>query len=101
MTIKKEDAVFLLETKLGPLSFGRYLRVYRERLELSQVDVAKRLKMAKGTLCDIEKERQIVSPKLALSIAKKLKLSEKLALKLCLQDQLRKLNLKFQIELVA
>ena len=95
-------ALEFLEKKLGPLTFGRFVRVWRERHEWTQVQGAKKLGMAKATLCDIEKGRQLVSVDLARRIAKKLGASESVALECCLQDQLRKAKVQgWRVKLVA
>ena len=91
----------LLEKQVGELTFGMFLRVAREQLELSQAEMALKLKISRGTLCDLEKGRQLVSPGLAVKIAKAAGLSEILAVKACLQDQLKKANIKLKVALVA
>ena len=91
----------LLEKEVGEMTFGMFLRVAREHLELSQSEMARKLKVSRGTLCDIEKGRQLVSPTLAVKIAKAAGLSETLAVKTCLQDQLKKANIKLKVALVA
>lgn len=91
----------LLEKEVGEMTFGMFLRVARNRLELSQIEMARKLKVSRGTLCDIEKGRQLVSPALAVRIAKSAGLSENLAVKACLQDQLKKANIKLKVALVA
>ncbi len=91
----------LLNEKLKPFTFGEFLKVARESLELSQAAMAKKLKIARGTLCDIEKGRQLVTPVLAKKIAKAAGLSIELAVQACLQDQLRKAGMKHSVQLVA
>lgn len=90
-----------LRRPVGPLTFGMFLRAARAALGLSQVEMAKELGISRGTLCDIEKSRQLVSPALAVKIAKKAGLSKALAVKACLQDQLDKANIKMTVELSA
>jgi DNA-binding XRE family transcriptional regulator len=105
MNIKKSSSrrllVPLLEEDVGPLTFGMFLRVSRERLGFSQTELAKRLTIARGTLCDIEKGRQLVSPELAVSMAKKLGLSNVVALRACFQDQVNRLKMDLKVKLVA
>lgn len=91
----------LLEKKHGPVTFAMFLRSAREALGLTQTEMAKRLSLSKGTLCDIEKGRQLVSVTLAKKIANKAKLSEALAVKACIQDQLNKANVSLTFKLVA
>ncbi len=98
MTTRKR-ATDVLEKSVGPLSFGSFLRAARTTLELTQEEMAKRLAVTKSVICDIEKGRQLVSPTLARRIAKKACLSERLALKLALQDQLRKAKIFYEVTL--
>ena len=99
MTTKK--LIPHLEKDIGKMTFGMFLRVNRKRMELTQVEMAKKLKMARGTLCDIEKGRQIVSPQLAVKIAKICKFPNVIAVQLAVQDQLRKANLKYKVKIAA
>ena len=99
MTTKRLGPI--LERELGPINFGAFLRVARGSLGLSQAELARQLGIARGTLCDIEKGRQLVSPELAVKVARKAGLSEVLAVQACLQDQVNKIKLKRRVELVA
>ncbi len=89
----------ILEKKIGPLTFGRFCSVARTSLGLTQFEMAEKLGIARGTLCDIEKGRQLVSCKLAVKIARQAGLSEKLSVKACLQDQVNKTKLNFKVQL--
>jgi DNA-binding XRE family transcriptional regulator len=100
MTTNKR-LISVLEKDIGPISFGMYLRAARTAKDLSQVDMAKFLGISRGTLCDIEKGRQLVSPALAIKIAKKAGLSTSVAVKACLQDQLNKAKIKMTVDLMA
>lgn len=98
MTTKKgKNLVSLLEKDLGHTSFGGFLRGARASMEMSQVDMAALLGMARSTLCDIEKGRHLVSPVLAAKIAKACGLSTELAVTLAFQDQLDRANLKLTV----
>lgn len=99
----KKKASSLLKKEVGPLTFGSFLRAARTSMDLTQPEMAKKLGggVTKSMISDIETGRQLVSPKLAVSIAKKAKLSEKLAVKLCLQDQLNKAKIKMKVEVAA
>lgn len=96
----KKTADQILEEMVGPINFGMFVRVCRTSLDLTQVEMAKKLKMARGTLCDIEKGRQLVSPKLALKIAKIAGMHERFALELCLEDHLKKQKIKYKIKVL-
>ena len=87
----------LLEKNVGPVTFGMYLRVARTTLGITQTEMAKKLNITRSAVCEIEKGRHFVSPKLALKIAKVAKLSETQAVRLCLQDQLNRNQIKMVI----
>ena len=95
----KNSARELLEKEVGPATFGSFLRVARTSLGLSQTEMGDLLDVSRSVICDIEKGRQLVSPKLANKIALKAGLSTILAVKLCLQDQLKAAHLKLKVEL--
>lgn len=95
----KKRAADLLKKEVGSLSFGMFLRSARTTLDATQAEMAKMLGVTKSVICDIEKGRQLVSPALAQKIAKKAGLSEKLAVKLALQDQLAKAKIGFEVEI--
>ncbi len=88
-----------LEKYFGPLTFARFMKACRAGKDMNQKEFAKFLGISAGTLCDIEKGRQLVSPLLAKKYAKKSGLSEKVAIEACLQDQLRKAKIKLKVEL--
>lgn len=91
----------VIEKDIGPLTFGMFLRAARTSKDLSQAEMARFLGISRGTLCDIEKGRQLVSPTLAAKIAKKAGLSTTIAVKACLQDQLDKAKIKMTVDLRA
>ncbi len=94
---KGKNLIALLERELGPMSFGGFLRGARASKDLSQVDMAAVLGIARSTLCDIEKGRHLVSPAMAAKIAKICGLSTEMAVTLAFQDQLDKANLKLKV----
>lgn len=79
-----------LEQEVGPLSFAVFMRAARTSLDMTQEQLGKVLGISRANVCDIENGRQIVSTALAVKVARKAKLPEKLALQACLQDQVRK-----------
>ena len=101
MSTKEKNAAKLLKKEVGELTFGDFLRSARTTLNMTQVEMGELIGVTKSVICDIEKGRQLVSPKLAVSISRKAKLSERLAVKLCLQDQLNKAKIKMRVDLVA
>ncbi|WP_409478128.1 helix-turn-helix transcriptional regulator [Pseudobdellovibrio sp. HCB154] len=97
MSTKKWYGIEDLEKRLGPFTMAMLLRSFRTREEISQVDFAKKLKISKANLCDIEKGRKLVSLERAAKFAKLLKDSELLYVKVALDDQLRAANLRYEV----
>ena len=97
----KKRAVNLITKEIGCLNFGMFLNAIRTNLDLTQTEMGAKLKVSKSVICDIERGRRFVSPKTALKIAKKAGFSEKLAVKLCLQDQLNRDNIKMIVDVAA
>lgn len=96
MSTKKLKSV--LKANLGPVTFGGFLRGARASKDMSQVDMAKLLGITKSTLCDIEKNRQLVSPSLAAKIASKCGLSKIVAVEIAVNDQLKRAGLKITVK---
>lgn len=89
-----------LEKEFGRLSFGRLLRSHRIGEDLSQVEMAKLLKISKQSLNDIENGRTIPSITRAVEIANKIGLMEATLVELAIQDQFHRedLNLVVKVE---
>jgi DNA-binding XRE family transcriptional regulator len=79
-----------LDQEVGPLSFALFMRVARTSMDLTQEEFGKKIGLSRANICDIEKGRHLASTELAVKVARKAKLSEKLALQACLQDQVKK-----------
>ena len=97
MSIKEANQVF--EKVHGPFSFATFMLGIRTTLDLSQVEMAKKLGISKAALCEIEKGRTHVSPQSAVRYAKKAGFSESVALEACFQDQLRKAKIKKRVRI--
>lgn len=97
MTTKDAKKVF--EKVNGPFSFSTFMLGIRTSLDLSQVEMSKRLGISKAALCEIEKGRTLVSPQAAVRYAKKAGFSQTVALEACFQDQLRKANIKKRVRI--
>jgi DNA-binding XRE family transcriptional regulator len=97
MSIKKAVSVF--DKLHGPFTFAEFMLGIRTTLDLSQVAMAKKIGVSKAALCEIEKGRTLVSAAAAVRYAKKAGFSETLALEACLQDQLRKANIKKRVRI--
>lgn len=72
------------------VTLGSLIRSIRLGEEMSQKEFAEILGISKQYLCDIEKGRRIISPKLAARYAEKLEYSTKHFIRLCLQDILER-----------
>jgi DNA-binding XRE family transcriptional regulator len=94
-------ATAFFEKELGPMSFGSFLTAARNTVGLSQSDLARRLKVSRSMICDVEKGRVLVSPRLAVKIARLTGFPEKFAVKYCLQDQLRKAKIRMSVNVDA
>ena len=105
MRTEKEDLVpaeELMERMIGPFTFARFVRVWRELQEMTQVEAAAKIGVTKARLCDLEHGKRLASVELARRIAKKLGAPETLAIECCLQDQLRKARVNnVRVKLVA
>jgi transcriptional regulator with XRE-family HTH domain len=88
-----------LEKRLGALTVGEFLRVWRVTEELSLKDFGKLIGMSIPNLCDIEKGRKGVSPEKATQIAKALGVPEALLIRLSLEESLRAVGLNYRVNL--
>ena len=99
---RKSKTVSFLEKRAGgPLTLGRFIAAVRQGEELSQPAFAKRLRISKSHLNDIEKGRKSVSPDRAARFAKVLGYSEARLVKFALQDLVNRSRLKLQVEVRA
>ena len=80
------------------LTLGKLIWAIRQADAISQIDFANKLHITKQHLCDIERGRKSVSPKLAASYAKILGYSKEQFIRLSLQDLVDRDNLNVQIE---
>ena len=97
MSIKEAKQTF--EKNHGPFTFATFMLGSRTTLDLTQVEMAKKLGISKAALCEIEKGRTLVSPEAAVRYAKKAGFSEAVALEACFQDQLRKAKIKKRVRI--
>ena len=95
------DADTFFKKLSGELTFGRMLESFRLCEEMSQAAFAKKLRISRSHLCDIEKGRKMVSPARAAKFAKILGYSEKMFVAIALQDILRQDGLKLQVHVKA
>ena len=97
MSIKKEK---ITKMKIE-MDFGKFVRVARTTIGITQIELANKLGVTRSYICDIEKGRQSVGLKVAIQIAKQAGLSEKVAVMLCLQDMLDKSKIAYKVDIKA
>ncbi len=99
---KTSDAMKLL-AKLsgGPLTLGRAIESVRKSEELTQLNCAKKLRVSKSHLCDVEKGRKTVSPVRAAKWARILGYPESVFVRLAIQAELDAAGLKYKVEIEA
>ena len=92
---------YLAELRGGALSFGQMIESLREADGVSQADLARKLKISRAQLCDIEKGRRTVVPKRAAEFAAILGYSVDQFVAVALEDQLRSAGLPRKVTLDA
>jgi antitoxin HigA-1 len=98
-TKKSETRKFLEKITGGPVSMGKLLEAIRLGDDLSQAEMAKKLKISRSHLNDIEKGNKAVSPERAARFAKALRHSEERFIELSLQSLLDEAGLNFKVAL--
>lgn len=83
------------------LTLGSLIKSIRLGEEMTQEEFSSELGISKQYLCDIEKGRRCVSPKLAANYARILGYSEKSFIRLCLQDLLERDGFNMTISIQA
>jgi transcriptional regulator with XRE-family HTH domain len=100
--IKKSKAIRALERLCGgPLTFGQALVAIRKCDEIPQDACARRLKISKSHLCDIEKGRKTVSPERAAKWAAILGYPESVFVQLAIQAELDAAGLNYRVAIEA
>jgi len=80
------------------LTLGKLIWAIRQSDDISQIDFAEKLQVTKQHLCDIERGRKAVSPKLAAEYAKILGYSKEQFIRLALQDLVDRQGLNVEVE---
>lgn len=98
MNIKKSDTrKFLEKLSGGPVTLCKLIEAIRLGEELSQSEFAKRLKISRSHLNDIEKGNKTVSPERAARFAKALGHSEERFVELALQSLVDDAGLRLKV----
>ena len=103
MNIKKLSSArrFLAELRGGELGFGEMIESLRITDGFSQTALAKKLRMSRAQLCDIEKGRRVVVAKRAAQMAKVMGYSVNQFVAVALEDQLRRAGIPRRVTLEA
>lgn len=96
-TRKSDTRKFLEKISGGPVTLGKLIESIRLSDDLSQADFAKKLKVSRSHLNDIEKGNKAVSPKRAARFAKALGHSAERFVELSLQSLLDEAGLKLKV----
>lgn len=101
MTTKKglKRADETLEKLVGPYTFAMFMRSMRTTLDLSQVEMAKKLGISRQALCEIESGRTQVSLPTAAKYAQAGGFPVIVAVEANIQDQLRKMGIDCNVKL--
>ena len=99
---RKSSAMAFLDDLIGdPMSFASVLRTIRETDGLTQAQVARKLRITRAHICDIEKGRKLVSPERAAKFARVLGYNPAQFVRLALQDQVSAAGLKMKVSVDA
>ena len=90
-----------LEREFGPLTFGQLLAAYRMSEEISQSEMAKRLKVSRQKLNDFEHGRRSPSLRMAADFAKRLGEHAPTWISIVIEEMLRKDHLDFKVTLAG
>lgn len=97
--LSDKSTAFLEDLTGKEMTFGNLLWSIRECEEMSQTALAKKLKITRQYLCDIERGRRTVSTKSAAEFAIKLGYSPAQFIRLAVQEELNKNGFHFKIEI--
>jgi transcriptional regulator with XRE-family HTH domain len=99
--MKSDARNFLEKIAGGPLTFGEMIQSIRQADEISQADLARRMKISRAMLCDIEKGRRPVSVERAKVFAEVLGYSVTQFVAVAVEEQLRRSGFKAKVQLEA
>jgi len=102
MNTRKSPTLAFLEGLTGGLvSFGKLIEAIRLGEDMTQPEFARRLRISKSHLNDIEKGRKAVSPERAARYAKILGYSKERFVALSLQDMVDQAGLRLKVDVKA
>jgi transcriptional regulator with XRE-family HTH domain len=85
----------------GPLTFGQMVRSIRETDEVTQDELASRLRVGKSFVSDVENGRRVPSAEKAVEWAKALGYPAHTFVRTVLQDQLNAASIKMTVDVRA
>lgn len=91
----KSEAMQFMESVVGPVTIGMMIRAYRTTNDLTQLQLAKKLKVRVSYVSDLENDRKDISLIQARDIAKKLGESDKLYVRIWMEQKAREAGLDF------
>lgn len=77
------------DKQMGPLTFAKFLLASRTSMDLSQKEFESKLGLSRGTASAIENGHRNGTVELAIKVAEKAGLPKRIAIIVCLQDQVR------------
>ena len=99
-TKKYQIGIKQIEDAFGKVTFGRLLKSHRLAEDMTQVQLAKHLKVSKQNLNDLETGRKLPSLNRALKIAKKLNVVDEVVAQIVIQEQLDRENIHFTVKIL-
>ena len=101
MNTDSEAIRFLTKLAGGPLTFGGLIESLRLCDEITQSELARRMKMSRSHLCDIEKGRRTVRPERAAQFARELGYPVNQFVAVAIEDELRAAGIDVRVRLDA
>jgi transcriptional regulator with XRE-family HTH domain len=99
MTIKKTIPAREALKDIIKYSFGEFVKDIRECDEISQTELAKRMRVSRQFINAIERNKANVSVEMAIKIASALEYPYEAFVEICLNDMLRKSGIKKVVHL--
>jgi antitoxin HigA-1 len=91
----KTEATKFIESLIGPMTVARMIRAYRTTNDMTQAQLAKKLKVTVSYISDLENDRKDISLKQAKEIATKLGDPPALYVRIWLEQKIREVGLEF------
>ena len=96
--MSSKSQAFLRKLEGKHFTFGTLLTHLREVKDIPQVELAERMGVSKGLICDIEKGRRHASIKLSLEVAKALRVPREVLVQQVFRDQLKRQRINLLVK---